>query len=141
MASVGQLSSRLVHDLRNPLTVIKSTVEILKMSNKNMNDDTKKKFERIDMAMKKIMYQIEDVLDFVRESKLQLKRLPVGDIIKTTVAGMDLPKEVKVKLNAQKVIVNCDTRKIEAVFTNIITNASQAMEGKGEIKIKVRISS
>jgi len=137
MASVGQLSSRLVHDLRNPLTVIKSTVEILKMSNKNMDDKTNEKFERIDSAMKKILYQIEDVLDFVRESKLQLKRIPVEDIIKSTVGGMDLPKEVKVKLNAQKVVVNCDTRKIEAVLTNIITNASQAMEGKGEIKIKV----
>ncbi len=34
MASVGQLSSRLVHDLRNPLSVIKSTVELLKINNK-----------------------------------------------------------------------------------------------------------
>ena len=31
MASVGQLSSRLVHDLRNPLSVVKSTIELLKL--------------------------------------------------------------------------------------------------------------
>ena len=137
MASVGQLSSRLVHDLRNPLTVVKSTVELLRMGYKNADKKTIEKFDRIDTAMKKIMYQIEDVLDFVRESKLELKRYPIGDVIKSTVAGMDLPKEVKVKLNDQKVVVNCDSRKIEAVFTNIITNASQAMQGKGVIKIKV----
>lgn len=137
MASVGQLSSRLVHDLRNPLTVVKSTVELLKMGYKNPDKKTLEKFDRIEAAMKKILYQIEDVLDFVRESKLQLKRISVGDIIKSTIAGMDLPKDVKVKLNDQKVVVNCDARKIEAVITNIVTNASQAMEGKGEIKIKV----
>jgi len=137
MASVGQLSSRLVHDLRNPLSVIKSTVELLKINNKNIDETTSKKFERIESAMKKISYQIEDVLDFVRQSELHLKRQSIEEIIKSTIAEIDIPKDVKIKLNSQKIIVNCDSRKIEAVFTNIITNASQAMDGKGEIKIKV----
>jgi len=53
MASVGQLSSRLVHDLRNPLTVVKSTVELLKLGNKEMDKKTAEKFERIQRAMKK----------------------------------------------------------------------------------------
>jgi len=137
MASVGQLSSRLVHDLRNPLSVIKGTVELLKINNKKMDDATSKKFERIESAMKKISYQIEDVLDFVRQSELHLKRQSVEEILKSIIVGIDIPKEVKIKLNSQKIIINCDSRKIEAVFTNIITNASQAMHGKGEIKIKV----
>ena len=137
MASVGQLSSRLVHDLRNPLSVIKGTVELLKINDKKMDETTSKKFERIESAMKKISYQIEDVLDFVRQSDLHLKRQSIEEILKSTIAGIDIPKEVKIKLNSQKIIVNCDSRKIEAVFTNIITNASQAMDGKGEIKIKV----
>ena len=137
MASVGQLSSRLVHDLRNPLSVIKSTVELLKLNNKKMDEKTVQKFDRIENAMKKISYQIEDVLDFVRQSELHLKRQSVEEILKSTIGGMDLPKGVKIKLNSQKIVVNCDTRKLEAVFTNIITNAAQAMNGKGEIKIKV----
>ena len=137
MASVGQLSSRLVHDLRNPLSVIKSTVELLKINNKKMDEKTKQKFGRIENAMKKISYQIEDVLDFVRQSELHLKRQSIEEILKSTITGLDLPKEVKIKLNSQKIIVNCDSRKLEAVFTNIITNASQAMNGKGEVKIKV----
>ena len=137
MASVGQLSSRLVHDLRNPLSVVKSTVEILKLGDKNIDKQTMQKFQRIETAMKKISYQIDDVLDFVRQSDLQLKRLSISEVLKSTISGLDLSKEIKIKLNSQKVVVNCDSRKLEAVFTNIITNASQAMNGKGEIKIKV----
>ena len=137
MASVGQLSSRLVHDLRNPLSVVKSTVEILKLGDKNIDKQTMQKFQRIETAMKKISYQIDDVLDFVRQSDLQLKRLSISEVLKSTISGLDLSKEIKIKLNSQKVVVNCDSRKLEAVFSNIITNASQAMNGKGEIKIKV----
>ena len=75
--------------------------------------------------MKKISYQIEDVLDFVRQSELHLKRQSISEILKSTISGLDLPKEVKIKLNSQKIVVNCDSRKIEAVFSNIITNASK----------------
>ena len=137
MASVGQLSSRLVHDLRNPLSVVKSTVELLKIGYKNMDEKTEQKFQRIESALKKISYQIEDVLDFVRQSELHLKRQSIEEILKTTIAGMDIPKDVRIKLTSQNVIVNCDSRKLEAVFSNIITNACQAMDGKGEIKIKI----
>ena len=136
MASVGQLSSRLVHDLRNPLTVVKSTVELLKLGNKKMDQNTSEKFERIERAFKKISYQIEDVLDFVRQTELHLKRQSISEIIETTISNMDIPSTIKIRNDARKVVINCDSRKLEAVFTNIITNAIQASKEKGEIKIK-----
>jgi len=136
MASVGQLSSRLVHDLRNPLTVVKSTVELLKLGNKKMDQKTSEKFVRIERAFKKISYQIEDVLDFVRQSELHLKRQSISEIIESTISNMDIPSTVKIRHDERKVVINCDSRKMEAVFTNIITNAIQASNEKGEIKIK-----
>ncbi len=137
MASVGQLSSRLVHDLRNPLSVIKGTVELLKIGEKNMDSKTLDKFERIQRALGKISYQIEDVLDFVRQTELHLKRQSLSEILDSVIANMDVPNSVKILHDSRKVVVNCDSRKLEAVFTNIITNAIQAMEEKGEIKIKM----
>lgn len=136
MASVGQLSSRLVHDLRNPLSVIKGTVELLKIGEKNMDSKTLDKFERIQRALGKISYQIEDVLDFVRQTELHLKRQSLSEILDSVIANMNVPQTVKIRHDSRKVVVNCDSRKLEAVFTNIITNAIQAMEEKGEIKIK-----
>ena len=137
MATVGQLSSRLVHDLRNPLTVIKNTFEILKMTNKQFDEKTHDKFSRIDKAIKKISYQIDDVLDFVRESELHLKRISVSTIIDDAIAGIHVPSDIILKRDYRESIINCDSRKLEAVFTNIITNSIQAVNNKGEIKIKV----
>lgn len=137
MASVGQLSSRLVHDLRNPLTVIKNTIELLKHDYKNMDTKSADRFLMLERAFKKITYQIDDVLDFVRQSELKLKRQSIGEILDSTISTVDIPKTVKIIKNSRKVVVNCDARKLEAVFINLITNAIQAMEENGEIKIKI----
>lgn len=137
MAIVGQLSSRLAHDLRNPLTVIKNSVEILKLSLKNSDEKILDKFPRIENAIKKIAYQIDDVLDFVRQSDLHIKRRSVSEIIDSSIGNMFIPDGVKIQKDYRDVVVNGDSRKLEAVFTNLVTNAIQAMSEKGEIRIKV----
>jgi len=137
MATVGQLSSALAHDLRNPLTVIKSTIELIRLENKNLDEKTSRKFSRIDNAVKKIVYQINDVLDFVRESELHLKRVTISSVIESAVLNVNTPSTVRIKKEFRDVIINCDARKLEAVFTNLITNAIQAIEDNGEIRIKV----
>ena len=137
MAIVGQLSSRLAHDLRNPLTVIKNSVEILKISLKNSDAKILDKFPRIENAIKKISYQIDDVLDFVRQSDLHIKRKALSEIIDSSISNMLIPDGIKIHKDYRDVVVNGDSRKLEAVFTNLITNAIQAMGEKGEIRIKV----
>jgi len=137
MANVGQLSSALVHDLRNPLTVIKSTVELIKLENKNIDEKTSQKITRIENAVKKIAYQIDDVLDFVRESELHLKRVSISSVIESAISTISIPLTIKIKKEFHDATINCDARKLEAVFTNLMTNAIQAMKDNGEIKIKI----
>jgi len=137
MANVGQLSSALVHDLRNPLTVIKSTVELIKLENKNMDEKTSKKITRIENAVKKIAYQIDDVLDFVRETELHLKRVSLSSVIESAISTISIPSTIKIKKEFRDTTINCDARKLEAVFTNLMTNAIHAMHDNGEVKIKI----
>jgi len=137
MANVGQLSSALVHDLRNPLTVIKSTVDIIKLENKNLDEKTLKKITRIENSVKKIAYQIDDVLDFVRESELHLKRVPLSSVIESAISSIIIPSTIKIKKEFHDATINCDARKLEAVFTNLMTNAIHAMKDNGEVKIKI----
>lgn len=137
MVTVGQLSSRLAHDLRNPLTVIKNSVELLKLSIKPQDEKILDKFTRIENGIKKISYQIDDVLDFVRQSELHIKRKSISEIIDTSLGNMMIPPSVKILKDYRDVVINGDSRKLEAVFTNLVTNAIQAMNEKGEIRIKI----
>ncbi len=137
MATIGQLSSALAHDLRNPLTVIKSTIELIKLENKNLDEKTYQKISRIENAVKKIVYQINDVLDFVRESDLHLKRISLSSVIESAVSNVNMLSTIRIKKEFRDVIINCDARKLEAVFTNLITNSIQAIKDNGEIRIKI----
>ena len=137
MATVGQLSSALAHDLRNPLTVIKSSIELIKLENKNLDEKTYQKILRVENAVKKIVYQINDVLDFVRESELHLKRVPLSTIIESSMTNVSIPSTIRIKKEFRDAVINCDARKLEAVFTNLIANAIQAVKDNGEIRIKI----
>ena len=137
MATVGTLASRLAHDLRNPLSVIKGSVELLKMQHKNLDKSIQDKLQRIESATKKISYQIEDVLDFVRQSELHLKRMPLSEVMDSSISNIMVPTSVKIMRDYRNVVVNCDAKKLEAVFTNLITNGIQAMNESGEIVIKI----
>lgn len=137
MATVGTLASRLAHDLRNPLSVIKGSVELLKLQHKNLDKSIQEKLQRIESATKKISYQIEDVLDFVRQSELHLKRMPLSEIIDSSISNIMVPQSVKIVRDYRNVVINCDAKKLEAVFTNLITNGIQAINESGEIVIKI----
>ena len=63
LSSIGSLASRLAHDLRNPLSVIKNSMEILKMRlNENMDEKVNLQLAMVGRAVSRMSHQIEDVL-------------------------------------------------------------------------------
>ncbi|MEM4252473.1 MAG: histidine kinase dimerization/phospho-acceptor domain-containing protein [Candidatus Nitrosotenuis sp.] len=67
LSAIGELASRLAHDLKNPLTVIKGTVQLLKHNNNgNIDELTKRRIEVIEKSIFRMTHQIDGVLDFVR---------------------------------------------------------------------------
>jgi len=51
--------------------------------------------------------------------------------------GITVPNNVTIHVDEETVRINCDYRKIEAVFTNLLLNGIQAVENKGEVKIRI----
>ena len=74
LSSIGSLASRLAHDLRNPLSVIKNSMEILKMRlNNNMDEKVNHQLSMVGRAVSRMSHQIEDVLDFVNIASLKIQ--------------------------------------------------------------------
>ena len=136
MATIGQLTSRLAHDLRNPITVLKSAHAIMKEKPKMKVDDRLRYNSKIDRAILKIVHLVDDVLDFVRVTELQLHRIPILSILDSAIDSIDVPEDVKIVRPTSNFEINCDLRKLEAVFANILTNSIQAINNYGRIEIR-----
>ena len=57
-------------------------------------------------------------------------------ILKDTLDQLLVPNNISINYPEEDTEIFCDSKKLSAVFTNIILNAIQAIKGKGEITIK-----
>lgn len=138
LSSIGSLASRLAHDLRNPLSVIKNATEILNLRlNPNMDEKVDHQLAMVGRAISRMSHQIEDVLDFVNVADLKVESSSIITIIESAALGTVIPKQIKVNLPKNSVTVICDPYRLEVVLSNLIKNASQAIEGNGEISIRI----
>jgi len=136
LSAIGQLASRLAHDMRNPLSVIKSTIEIMKVRSSNIDEKTLEHYSKIQRAIARMNYQLEKVLDFVRIKPLKLENTSAYKILNPVIHILKIPKNIKINKSGEDIAICCDPKSIEIVLVNLITNAIQALDGKGEIKIR-----
>lgn len=139
LAAIGEMAARLSHDMRNPVSVIKNSLEILKIRNQNNTDERSKEiFERIDRAISRISHQVDDVLDFVKPPVLDLKINALSEIFRSSIEDLQIPNYIKLTIQDSNVMVLADFHKLSRVFTNIILNGIQAIVTSGEINIKIK---
>jgi len=140
LSAIGELSGRLAHDLRNPLSVMKMSVDMIKQTpadTKISNGDVSKRIDLIEKSIDRISHQVDDVLGFVRNSPLKLSYASLKSVIIKSIEKIKVPYDVKITVNEKDVKANCDLEKLDAVFINLFVNAIQAMPNGGEIKVEL----
>lgn len=138
LSSIGNLSSRMAHDLRNPLSVIKNSMEILNLRlNDNMDERVNHQLAMVGRAVSRMSHQIEDVLDFVNIAELKVQSSSIITILESAVLSTDIPKSVTINLPKNSATALCDPFRLEVVFSNLLKNASQAVKDSGEITIRI----
>ena len=140
LSAIGELSGRLAHDLRNPLSVMKMSVDLLKQSpsDSKISDTTiSKRIELIDKSIDRISHQVDDVLGYVRHSPLNLNNISIYDTIQNSLDKVNVPNDVKITISKSNLMIDCDVVKLDAVFINLIVNSIQAMHDGGKIDIVI----
>ncbi len=135
-SSIGELSARIAHDLRNPLSVIKMSFELIKQEN-SLSEKTAEKIPRIERAIKRMSHQIDDVMDYIRSRPLNLHLYSFDDIVQETLDHLEIPKTVQVIHQKSDIEIYCDRQRFVVLLSNIIQNAIQAMNESGKIFINI----
>lgn len=138
LATIGQLSSNIAHDVRNPLGAIRSSSKRIETQNKNQNQIINDEVARINRAVKRISHQVEGVLNYIRIVPLVLTTKSIKEMLKYSLGLVEIPKNIKVSLPENDVTIECDSEKLEMVFMNLILNAVQAIDSdEGIITIRL----
>jgi len=140
LSAIGELSGRLAHDLRNPLSVMKMSIDLIKQTSpdsKISDESVKKRIDLIEKSIDRISHQVDDVLGYVRNSPLNLQNVSLKELIQSSLDKINVPKDVKVNISKKDFNIDCDTVKIDAVFINLIVNSIQAMHNGGKIEVKI----
>ncbi|HSA97549.1 MAG TPA: nickel-binding protein, partial [Candidatus Nitrosotenuis sp.] len=132
---IGELAARLAHDLRNPLSVIKNVVEIMETKQRLKIEERIVCYGRLHRAINRISHQIDEVLDFVRPSKLTIANNLLNEIISSAIEKIAKPDSIVINLPNNFVYVPCDFIKFEVMITNLIINAIQAMNNSGQVDV------
>ena len=136
LAKIGESASKVTHNMRNPLAVIKVTTELLILSGKKLFDEsTMDKLNRIAHAAENMEKQIADVLTYVRNKPLDLKNISLDELLESTLKNIEIPDNIQVISSKSDHFIQCDSDKLQLVLMNIITNAIEVLNNDGKIYI------
>ena len=139
LTAIGTMASRLAHDIKNPLSVIQMTSDLLSEKlEKNMDDTMKDQCQMLKNSITDITRIVEDVLDFVTSKEIQKSESSLLFLLNNSLSNIVVPSGIKIDLPKNDITINCDGKKIGAVFSNLIINSIQAMGSSGHIFIRFR---
>lgn len=144
LSGIGQLSSSIAHEIRNPLNFISLSVAHIKEKYYPDGNKDAEKFgsliSSIKQEIKRLNKLVEDFLDYGRPLKLNLQKVDIGKLLE------DIIEIIWAKAEAEniKIIKDCnflpslniDPDLMKTSIFNVILNAFQAMPDGGTLTIK-----
>lgn len=147
-AVVGRLAAAIAHEIRNPLNYINLTLDHLRSSFAPEDPAKREVFIRLATQLKaevaRINRHISDFLKYSRPTKLDLEkvnlRAEIDDALRL-VEGRAEESGIETNVIQDDLVpaIMADRESLRSVFTNLIINAMEAIDGDGG-KIEVRLS-
>lgn len=142
LASIGELSAGIAHEIRNPLAAISNSVSLL-MDEPHMTEEGTQLLDVVKEESDHLAAIVDDFLKFARPKKPQFEREDISRLIKDTVRRcQDLTsKQIQWKemYQADKVLVDLDRHQIQQVITNLIMNGMDAMDDGGTMFVQTEL--
>ena len=139
MASMGQLSAGIAHEINNPLGVVLMYSHLLleeAPEEGEQREDLQMIVEHADRA-KKI---VAGLLNFARQNKSNLKTANIQDVIVNCLNTVPRPTSVKVEVDVQtqNPVAEIDSDQFVQVINNLANNSFTAMPKGGLFKIVIK---
>jgi len=139
LASLGEMAAGIAHELKNPLAGIEVMAGLLRRQ-VPASKDAQSLLADILSEAKLANAIVVEMLEFVRPVRLQVERTDLSDVLQqsVTMAESKAPRgKVAVTTNVEPGLpmIEGDHHQLTQVFTNLFSNAFEALDGKGHVTI------
>lgn len=142
LAMVGGLAAKVAHEVRNPLAVINTVVEMLQQEEGHMSVK-KRLFDIAFREIGRIQSMIRDLLMLARPKKPFIKEIIIHDFLEEFLAVIkgvvDNKKKVSIATEIPKDFkIRTDPELLRQALTNIVINAFEATGDDGVVLIELK---
>lgn len=135
LASIGELSAGVAHEINNPLNGVINFAQLLKDEPVERSDFERQMIDGIIDEGGRIAQIVRGLLTFARPDSHEPRRAHVRETIETSVAlfGRQLEKDgvrVEIDVEADLPPVRADGSRLRQVVVNMISNAHQALKAR-----------
>lgn len=142
LSGLGTMISGIAHELNNPLTAIMGNAELLSMG-RTITNREKRSLDVILQESSRAAKIVNGLLAFAREHKPERRMINVNDVVRQTLSLREYNlrvnnTSVQLSLSEKAPPTLADPHQLQQVFTNMISNASDALADMGGGKLTIR---
>jgi len=143
LASLGQLSAGIAHELNNPLATVLLLSDLLRKE-KDLPEETLKDIEIIVSETERCKGIVSSLLDFARQHQVEVKEVDLNSLIcqvvetecrHTRYENVGIHRDLDPDLPK----IQVDPDQFQAVIINLLSNAADAMPAGGKITLRTVI--
>lgn len=141
LATLGEMAAAIAHEVKNPLASIEVMAGVLR---RQLSDRPEAMETLGDIIKESKMANaiVVEVLEFVRPIRLQVEHVAIREVILDAVQALEQDRDlVHVQVDDDVPLLTADPHQLRQLFTNLITNALEAMETKrDDRRVDIRAS-
>ncbi len=141
MAALGQLAAGLAHELRNPLTAIRTLIDAAKSHN-DVATLEGRDLDVIDEEITRLNKTLQAFLDYARPPKLEKTQVDLVQLAQKVEQLLSAQAELRtiqiaLQTSAEPVVVSGDAEQLRQVLLNLMLNAFDAVGTHGKVTVDV----
>lgn len=146
LATIGNLSASLNHELNQPLTALSSYCQTTrKLLDKQLFSEADKNLQTMQQLISRLGNIVAQFKDFSRKSAGRSQPVALGELVQAALVLVQHQLErQQVQLDwqppAEEVVVSGDPIQLEQVLVNLLTNALQAMQQQSAPRLQLQLS-
>jgi PAS domain S-box-containing protein len=140
LTRLGEMAAVVAHEVRNPLAGLRGALQILSQRLDQTRPEHPIVLEMI-RRLDGLNHHVDDLLRYAKPRTPQVAPVPLGSLLESTIALVHRdPAMAALAITVTgdtRVAARADAELLREVFLNLLINAGQAMDGRGEVQVTV----